>query len=496
MSHMNRVMTKLLFHLGGVVSAMLAMAALLSGCEEQKEEKWVDLRYRVEDSYTVAARNAEEVSFLVKSTDPWVVEGNADWYDVNPAEGGPDEIYTVTVRCQDNDDLDDRRDTLSIRSDYWVGKRFEIVQKGIAYLNADEGDSVIEKTGGTLTFNIRSNQKWSAEVSSGESWLSIVHGFTGEDDGQVTVSALTNKGELREGVVTVYDRHGEPALLLLCSQDGITLSPAIPENGKWFALQPETQTLEIPVDADVEWTAEKADPDDDWYEISEMTTSDRLVLNVSEHTGKAVREAEIIIASVAAEGAEQVFKTVKFKQINPYYAETVYLNQTIAPGAPYNAEGMSYGKYLFYVNAGMTSTDLFFQIQWKWGTGSADYCNVQYRIQNKVAKGMTSPWNTHINYSGAGAALDYYRTVDTSRGNVLGFLIEENTDVSPSIGNFCWYLNGEEVADMKKIGAAFNPATMFWDRISTPDGVLSITSNSGSAVIEKYDYYPPLDWGE
>ena len=42
---------------------------LLQSCEEDKAEKWVDLRYRVEDSYVIQASNPEPFSFEVKSTD-------------------------------------------------------------------------------------------------------------------------------------------------------------------------------------------------------------------------------------------------------------------------------------------------------------------------------------------------------------------------------------------------------------------------------------------
>ena len=55
---------------------------LLQSCEEDKAEKWVDLRYRVEDSYVIQASNPEPFSFEVKSTDSWEVFVGAEVEDI------------------------------------------------------------------------------------------------------------------------------------------------------------------------------------------------------------------------------------------------------------------------------------------------------------------------------------------------------------------------------------------------------------------------------
>ena len=51
------------------LATLLPAFSLLQGCDDSEAEKWVDLRYRVEDSYLVEAKNPEPVSFQVKSTD-------------------------------------------------------------------------------------------------------------------------------------------------------------------------------------------------------------------------------------------------------------------------------------------------------------------------------------------------------------------------------------------------------------------------------------------
>lgn len=100
--------------------------------------------------------------------------------------------YTVTITCEENTNLDDRTDTITIKSDYWVGKQFVITQKGIAYLNTGEPD-IIPQTGGKTDFNIQTNQKWTAEITEGEKWLSIQGSASGELDGKSPYKLLLTK---------------------------------------------------------------------------------------------------------------------------------------------------------------------------------------------------------------------------------------------------------------------------------------------------------------
>ena len=43
----------------------------VQSCKDDEPIKWVDLRYKAADSYTIAASGEETVSIQVKSTDPW-----------------------------------------------------------------------------------------------------------------------------------------------------------------------------------------------------------------------------------------------------------------------------------------------------------------------------------------------------------------------------------------------------------------------------------------
>ena len=158
-----------------VLLAFVTVLPVSQSCKENEPMKWVDLRYRVDqDSYIVDIKGTETVSFLVKSTDPWEVFGSKreDWYTITPDRGEAGETYTVTITCKENFDLDDRADTINIKSDYWLGKQFLLTQKGTAYLNYDPVED-IPQDGGSLTISLLANQKWSVELTEGSSWLTL-----------------------------------------------------------------------------------------------------------------------------------------------------------------------------------------------------------------------------------------------------------------------------------------------------------------------------------
>ena len=369
---MKRYINRISFRTLSFAVALTSLA--LQGCDDSDPMKWVDLRYRVEDSYTVEAQNPEVISFQVKSTDTWKVFGKEDWHIISPAEGESGQTYTVTLTCRNNTELDDRIDTITIKSDYWTGKQFTVLQKGTAYLTAEGTDFIIHKNGEERTFQVKTNQKWSAKVTEGDVWLTITSKASGELDGNLTVSATANKGEKRTGKVTLYDRYGVAQHVVECVQDGVVLSPQVPENGKWFALEANAQLFTIPVEADVEWDAVKEnEEDDDWFEIDNSTTKDQLVLKVNEHKGTQVRVAVVYLVSRAGEGTEPVRKEIKFKQINPLYAITTTVDKTIKSGSSYSAQGVSHGTYLFYLKPPMDANDLQFKINWKWGTETSNY---------------------------------------------------------------------------------------------------------------------------
>lgn len=171
----------------GYFCASALVLSALCGCGQKAEtpQKWVDLRYRVDDSYELPARGAQPFTMVISSTDPWTVtSAHPDWCIIDNEEGeasaaddillGKGEKTTVRVKYYDNTELDDRIDKIMIRSDYWLGKTVTVYQKGIAYLSIpdEEQEITVSKFGGEYSFSIQSNQDWSAKVTEGD-WITI-----------------------------------------------------------------------------------------------------------------------------------------------------------------------------------------------------------------------------------------------------------------------------------------------------------------------------------
>lgn len=468
--------------------AFLLTSSLLQSCKEDEAMKWVDLRYRVEDSYLVEAKAPETITFKVKSTDPWVVFGKSDWYTISPDQGEPGETYTVTITCKENTNLDDRIDTLIIKSDYWIGKRFTVMQRGIAYLTVADTDFLLNKDEDQKSFKVLSNQKWTAKITDGDSWLSIVSGESGEINGEVKVKSSVNTGEQRTGKVTIYDRHGVACQVVNCIQDGVMLMPAIPENGKWFVTYEQAQTLEIPVEANSEWTASKENEDDDWFTIrkTSFNGSDKLLIDLSEHKGAQVRTGIITLSSKAEDGATPVVKQIKFKQANPQTPVVTEVNQTIN-GTYYGAKKLAPGLYNIYLGP-VSATE--FQMFVLWG----DY-ELRYWIINGVTDLSTRPWCADV-FSERG---DCRKPVDTAKSNVLSINISESVDEKGQSWIYTeWILNHSSIVSAISDGFDKNGYSDTWKApwsVAKDGGTLYIKTN-GPAQLIKYEYIAPLVWGD
>lgn len=469
---------------------LFSASSLLQSCKDDDEaKKWVDLRYRVEESYLVEAKNPEPVSFQVKSTDPWEVFGKYDWYTISPDKGEAGETHTVTITCKENTSLDDRIDTLNIKSDYWTGKRFILTQRGIAFLNVEGIDFLLSKDNDQKTFKVLSNQKWTAKVTDGSDWLSISSGESGENNGDITIHSTVNTGEQRTGKVTIFDRHGVSRQIVPCVQDGVLLSPAVPENGNWFVAYEEAQTLEIAVEANSEWTASKENEEDDWFTLpkTSFTGSDNLQISLIEHLGSKVRTGVVVLTSKAEEGVTPVVKKVKFKQANPQTPVVKEVNQTIT--GSYSGPGsLMPGIYNFYL-APMTAKT--FRLFFIWGD-----TELRYHIIEGITTLSTRPWCADV-FDERG---DCRKPVDTSKANVLSFNIAESIDAKGNAWIYTdWILNGTSIVANISDGITNTGVDDTWKApwsIAAAGGNFSMSVSDGSATLEKFEYIAPLVWGD
>ncbi len=475
----------------------ISVLTTFSGCNNDEAMKWVDLRYRVEDSYLVEAKNPESFSFQVKSTDPWEVFGKYDWYTISPNKGeASDKTSTVTITCKENTSLDDRIDTINIKSDYWIGKTFVLTQKGTAYLNVENVD-MINQEGDDETFDVITNQKWTAKVTEGDVWLSIKSGNSGELDGQITVKATPNTGEQRTGIVTIYDRHGVVAQEVQCIQDGVVLNPEIPENGKWFRMYEEAQKLTIHVESNTEWTISKENEADDiWYNFEETSFNGDgdIVINVNEHTGTSVRTGIILLTTKADEGATPLMKTIKIKQANPQRPVVHDVNQAITsysgPG------GLKEGRYNFYFDP-FGSANLSFFMMWAGQADDGGNVELRFHILSQKTQLSTRPWNGDVYNENSGHA------VDTSISNVLTFDIKEAVDATDPTKSWIyseWILNGVLLGKATSDGVTDANGTNDTYKIPferTKVGAnFSMSASGGNIGFIKWEYIAPLVWGD
>ncbi len=339
----------------------LVFAGLFFGaCSDDDNLEGVDLRYEdvgkktMQDLYTIGANDQTPIEFRVKSDHSWKVYGSQDWYSISPNEGVADEVATVKIVCKENTELDDRRDEIKIQSDYWIGKTFTLLQKGIAYLRADVSESGLqkEKESGTATFVVAANQPWTAEVTEGANWLQITENASGganKVDAETTVklSFEANKGEERVGKITLYDRnHSEDTKVeIVCTQFGITLIPTIPAIGYYKVVNYQESELEIPVESNGEWGVYKENEGDDWYSFqgsSSFNGNGTIKVKLQQNDLTKVRVVNLVLKTKEAEGAEVVTKYVKIKQANLPQPERTVMNgggislwdgaETVSPG--------------------------------------------------------------------------------------------------------------------------------------------------------------------
>lgn len=286
---------------------------------------YVDLRYNPDDSYTVAASSPQTVEFEVSSTFPWEILSKGNWHTIAPASGMADSVYKVKIVCQENTSLDDRIDTIIIKSDHWIGKKFELIQKGTAWLQASEDTIPVSKEDGLATFEVASNQDWTCEVTDGAGWLSITDGAKGTLNGTVNLAMKENKGEMRYGIITVFDRHHVEATKVYIEQNGVLLQAEKTELREIYF----DQTVTFNVRSNTKWKISKSEYDV-WYTVEsgvEYEGDATVELHLTKNEGLGMRKSEITLESVSDDpNVPSAVRTIILKQANKPEPETYAFN--------------------------------------------------------------------------------------------------------------------------------------------------------------------------
>ena len=501
--------------------AAALVTGLTTGCKpkEEQPEKIVDLRYRAQDAYDLPATGAQAFTILVASTDPWTVTSeHPDWCIISEEEGDasdPDDVHVgkaeatvIRVQYYDNTFLVDREDKITIKSDYWTGKVITVRQKGSAFLTVTEEDldQEVTKAGGDHFIHIKSNQDWSAKVTDGD-WVSVTDGATGKGTGTVTVNAAENSSELRYAEVTVYDRHGVAAALIKFTQDGVQLVPLSEEIRAGY----DQAAGEVEVLSNTRWTVTKESEADDWFEILTPTGdgNGKIQLSFTQNDGEGLRSAVIILKNVVAhEDDYAAKKEIVVKQA--YKIEPVRV--------PFNADEL--GSWTSdWTNAPTFSKDLngtLFPAKARLHNSSKPFGTYTFRWSNitqnpgSEATVRVRHWfcfdegcelKADIRPGDGKLSFDFNTANDGNKPSIDGYTavdftqpIEFTFKFDPSGPNHChvtYLVNGEVAGSFDTSDEMLRTVT--WGRnINMYIGVDN--ENSGSAVLEWYEYTPPMNW--
>ena len=481
--------------------------------------KIVDLRFRAEDSYDLPASGAKAFTILVASSDPWTVtSANPDWCIISEEEGeasdptlvheGKAEATAIRVQYYDNNSLDDREDTITIKSDYWVGKEITVRQKGCAFLTISEEDfeQDVTKQGGDHFIHIDSNQDWSVRVTDGD-WVTVTDGATGNGAGIATVSAAENTAELRYAEVTVYDRHDVAVALIKFTQDGVLLVPISNEIRAGY----DQLAGEIDVQSNAMWVVTKESETDDWFEI--LTPSGegdgKIQISLTQNDTEGLRSAVIILKNVVAnEGDYAATKEIKVKQayrIEP--VRVLFNNDELGNWSSDWTNAPSYSKdlggTLFTAKARLHKSSMpFGNYTFHWSAitqNPAAETKVRVRHwfcfdEGAELKADIRPGDGYIGYDvnvagdGNKPSISSYSDVDFTQP------VEITYKFDPSGANHChvtYLVNGVETNSFDTSETLLR--TITWGaNINMYLGVDN--ENSGSAVLEWYEYTAPMNW--
>lgn len=513
----------------------LALTAVMSGCNKTdtpavNPDDVVDLRYSVESEYNLDAISPKPFNIVVKSSQPWtIVSSHPDWCIISEEEGeaqpadsvhiGHGEKTTVKVQYYNNPFLDDRIDTITIASHGYVGKRVTVYQKGIAYLNVPEADIegglMIEKAGGDLVINVKSNQKWTAEVvpeGDGKTdWLSISEGASGELDGTVTVTVKENSGEKRYANLAVYDRHGEERAMIFITQDGVQLDPETFE----IRVGYDQLSATLSVVSNTKWVAEKGGTED-WYSIDNPDGHQGdgvITVTLKDNSaGTSMRKSSILLKTIAANPGDPVAeKEIILKQaypINP--VRKLMDNDELGAWSSDWANPPVYTKdygTLFAAKSRLNQSMPFGTYTFRWKDLTPDPAASEgIRVRHWFCFDEGCELKFDLRPVDAKISFDFNVAGDNNKPSIDGFTavdwskpIEITYKFDPSGPEHCHvtYLVKQDGADAVEAGSFDTSANLLrsvtWGaKINMYIGV----DKSGSAVLEWYEYVAPMNWDE
>ncbi len=164
--------------LKGIFTALLAVSAMLAGCE--KQDKYLDI---FPSSFDLDS-DAQEVSAIVEASAAWMLYCTADWLKYSY---GPNSM-TIEIALP-NESLEDRQTEITVISGDGLTRTVPVIQRAMnAYFDVDPPAlQPFDGKGETIqTLTVSTNVSAWGFINS-ESWLTVVRG-TGEGEYTLTLS--------------------------------------------------------------------------------------------------------------------------------------------------------------------------------------------------------------------------------------------------------------------------------------------------------------------
>ena len=432
---------------------------IFSSEDLQKDTSIPDLRFaNIDDEYSFPANQSEPDTFLVKSLyHSWEVVGKSDnpWYVFSPSKGEAGTLYEVEFYPNDNTELDDRVDTLTLISEDWVGKTFVIFQKGTAYLVGEVDDPTLsESLGDRLSINVSSNQDWTAKLAENYDWVAIDGDASGNGDGVVTLVTTQENGALRkQGMVYFYDRNNILADSVTIYQQGIYLEVEnAPEQ-----IAVAGGSIEVQISSNTNWNLTIPESAQSWLSVDNISGSNNSTLNftVLENIGQS-RSVYVYLESDPA----MVEDSILFDQLGAIPFTEEYFNG--GSGVTFNSDGsatlyaapgtgsktltskisdFSYGKYTVYfkdIQIAYTSSTMLMCIT------TADKFNGGISWGANANASFSDGWASEYWVSdGFGSKIRKRVDNDILRDDIEKYIIDIKKSETPGMVVIDFYINDE-----------------------------------------------------
>ncbi len=303
------------------------------------------LESNVFTAYTVNASNPQPVSFNITSNVPWSIirNDNAEWCTISPASSAVAGLNAdVTIEVLENDALEDRSASFTIRSDSYQTKSytFTITQGRRGKFYVTPITKTYSAMGGPLSFTISTNYAW--EVRSDADWLSFSQESGEGSASPIQIVATAERSDVMTRTATIY----------VVAND-TEESFEVTQQGKFEVVEPSGVfsdaggDMDFKVKTDLSW---EVSANQMWISFSEEEgdgdgTAKVITITAEPNTG-IQREAAI---SVTAGGETKEFKLIQqgvtFEIIDPVSTEVSgYLGalslevNTILDWEPYASE--------------------------------------------------------------------------------------------------------------------------------------------------------------